>query len=53
MVAHKVKNCATTKRTLDAISLSFEINREVNDKATAVMNEATAMPFSRCRFVIR
>ena len=48
-VAVNVKNCATTKRTLDAISWSDEMARETKESTTATMNEATAMLFSMYR----
>ncbi len=51
-VAVSVKNCATTKRTLDAISWSSDIARETKVRTTATANEAVAMVFSSMRDVL-
>lgn len=45
-VAVSVKNCATTRHTLAAISWSADIAIETKAKATAVPKDAVAMVFS-------
>lgn len=44
-----VKNCATTKRTLDAISWVSDMANERKVKTTATAKEAVAIVFSRMR----
>lgn len=45
-VAVSVRNCATTKRTFDAISWSSLMLSDTNVKTTATTNDAVAMVFS-------
>jgi hypothetical protein len=47
MVAVNVRNCATTSMLLAATSNEGAMRREVKAKATAAMNDAAAIAFSR------
>ena len=46
IVAQRVRNWAIANKTLAVMSCSDEISREVKERATAVANDAMAMPFS-------
>lgn len=49
IVAANVRNCATASNTLAAMSLSLLISMEVNARAPATANDATASKRSKNR----